>query len=194
MRRFSAYLSLLLALVFLPFPAGTENPARKLTLMIYMCGSNLESLYGSASADYLEMTRAAVGPDVSVLVMMGGTSGWRMGLSADGTAVMEIGRRGGRMVKSLEKMNMGDGGTLSAFLRFGREYAPAEEYALILWDHGGGPLDGICWDEQYGADHLSVRELTDALDACGFREKRLGWIGFDACLMSSMEVASALSP
>ena len=35
---------------------GGEN--RKLTLMVYLCGSNLESAYGSASADIEEMLAA----------------------------------------------------------------------------------------------------------------------------------------
>ena len=40
----------LLALMLLPLPAGAGSRAesrRKLTVMIYMCGSNLESAYGS---------------------------------------------------------------------------------------------------------------------------------------------------
>ena len=197
MRRMKAVFPLfiyLLVLVFFPAFSVSDAMPRKLTLMVYMCGSNLESQYGSASADYLEMTSVPLDPDVTVLVMMGGTSGWHLELGADSFAVMEISHRGARKVRSLEKMNMGDGETLASFLRFGMDYAPAEEYALILWDHGGGPLDGLCWDEQYAADHLSLPELAGALNTCGLKDRRLGWIGFDACLMSSMEVAFAMSP
>ena len=187
--------ALLMALALFSFGhASGETAPRKLTLMVYMCGSNLESQYGSATADYQEMVRAGVDPEVSVLVMMGGSTQWQMDMDASSTAVMEIGSRGSRKVRTAEKMNMGDGDTLSAFLRFGMEYAPAEEYALILWDHGGGPLDGLCWDEQYGADHLSLRELKEALQANGFEDRKLSWIGFDACLMSSLEVAHAMAP
>ena len=197
-------ISILLALLCL-FTAGfsvsgaageTASGAagRDLTLMVYMCGSNLESLYGSASDDYQEMLRAEMDPNVSVLVMMGGTSSWRIGLDAERSAVMEIGTRGARQVRESEKMNMGDPDSLAGFLRFAQEKYPAEEYALILWDHGGGPLDGLCWDEQYSADHLSLAELTGALREAGFDGKKLRWIGFDACLMSSAEVASAVAP
>ena len=167
---------------------------RDLTLMVYMCGSNLESQYGSASADWQEMLRAGLDPNVSVLVMMGGTSSWRIGLDAERSSVMEIGSRGSRMVRESEKMNMGDPASLAGFLRYAQEMYPAKEYALILWDHGGGPLDGLCWDEQYSADHLSMAELTEALRETGFDRRKLRWIGFDACLMGSAEVASAMAP
>ena len=63
---------LILALLCFPASAGTLR-SRKLTLMIYMCGSNRESVYGSATADIQEMLAARVDPrDVSVLVMAGG--------------------------------------------------------------------------------------------------------------------------
>lgn len=187
-------LAMLLSVLLIPLPVRGENAARTKTLMIYMCGSNLESLYGSASADYMEIKGSGIDENVRVLIMMGGTAAWRMGLSSESTSIMEISRRGDRRVKAMEKMNMGDPETLSVFLSFCMDFAPADEYDLILWDHGGGPLDGLCWDEQYGADHLSLRELTQVLDNCGIAENKLGWIGFDACLMSSMEVGFALSP
>ena len=87
--------ALLMALALFSFGhASGETAPRKLTLMVYMCGSNLESQYGSATADYQEMVRAGVDPEVSVLVMMGGSTQWQMDMDASSTAVMEIGSRG----------------------------------------------------------------------------------------------------
>lgn len=195
----SGLLTLAALILLLPLFRGSgraESMRRRLTLMVYMCGSNLESQYGSASADYLEMTEAGVEADVSVLVMMGGSSDWKIAVDAEKTVTMEIGSRGVRRVREEEKKNMGSGDTLADLLRYGRERCPADQYALILWDHGGGPLDGLCWDEQYNADHLSLKELTGALRDAGFsgEENRLAWIGFDACLMSSVEVGATLAP
>ena len=54
----------LLLVVFLAASGSVASAAagdlegRQLTLMIYMCGSNLESQYGSASADIMEMLNA----------------------------------------------------------------------------------------------------------------------------------------
>ncbi|MCR4876908.1 MAG: hypothetical protein K5922_07030 [Clostridiales bacterium] len=173
-------------------PAAAETPQREITVMVYMCGSNLESSYGSASGDLLEMME--VQRDLkasSVLVMTGGTRKWAMGYPADMIQVREIGRN--VKIWESEAQNMGARETLRQFLRLGIEKFPAKEYALILWDHGGGPLDGVCWDELFSMDGLSLEELCGALEEARL-PKKLSWIGFDACLMGSAEVACALAP
>lgn len=65
---------------------------------------------------------------------------------------------------------------------------------MILWDHGGGPLGGVCYDELYGSDSLTITDLIAAMQNSPFAEAPLEWIGFDACLMASVENASALAP
>ena len=188
----------LLTLLLLLFTAGltahAQSDSRKQTLMIYMCGSNLESSYGSASEDIQEMISAGLPTrDVTILLMTGGSASWSQGFSADETLISELGPRGTRVVWRSGTMNMGSPDTLTELLRFGMTQYPAQEYSLILWDHGGGPLEGVCWDELHGMDHLSLAELTVALDSAQLPQK-LAWVGFDACLMSSLEVAQALSP
>ena len=42
--------------------------------------------------------------------------------------------------------------------------------------------------------HLSIEELENALDASPFKDEKLEWLGFDACLMSSVEVAACIAP
>ena len=170
---------------------------RKLTLMVYMCGSNLESSYGSASADIREMMDAGVSfRDVSVLVMTGGSHSRDSAgfFSEEATDIYEIGPGRVRRVQRWERpLNMGDRETLEKMIRFGMDSYPAEKYALILWDHGGGPLEGVCWDETHEMDHLSLGEIAGALENT-LAGQRLSWIGFDACLMGSLEVASRLAP
>ena len=51
---FPVILAVLMLIVLLPLRALGEG-GKKLTLMVYMCGSNLESGYGSATADIQEM-------------------------------------------------------------------------------------------------------------------------------------------
>ena len=182
-----------LLMVCFCLPSGAET-TRKQTLMIYMCGSNLESSYGSASADISEMLEAGLtGRDVTILVMTGGTTSWSQGYDATQTQISELGPRGMRVVWRDDAMNMGDPATLTQLLTFGQEKYPAQAYSLILWDHGGGPLEGVCWDELHGMDHLSLEEMTGAIAAAGL-EQKLSWIGFDACLMSTLEVAHAVAP
>ena len=166
-----------------------------LTLMVYMCGSNLESGSGAASADLMEM--ASSGYDfkrMNVLVMTGGTEYWTLGLPTDSLCIYMPGRGTLRMMEAYEGESMGTPGPLAQLLNYGYAQYPAKRYALILWDHGGGPLRGVCMDEQYDSDTLSMEELCAALSASPAAEEKLEWIGFDACLMGSAEVASLMAP
>ena len=191
------FLFLLPALALPGFRAGRADSVRGITILVYMCGSNLESLYGSATADLEEMTRAGINDqEVSLLVMMGGSSSasWAGESGSQETVICEIGRRGRRILERCGRRNMGDPQTLSDFLIYGTENRPADQYAVILWDHGGGPLEGVCWDELFGSDHLTLDEVTEALNQSPFAEKKLSWIGFDACLMSTLEIAAKVAP
>ncbi len=189
----AALLAVLLA-ALLPMPEA-EAAGKELTLMVYMCGSNLESRNAAASADLMEM--ATSGCDVkkvNVLVMTGGTESWALNLPTDALCVYMPGRGTLRMLYAFEPMSMGSSDALTALLAYGYENYPADRYALILWDHGGGPMNGVCWDEQYGSDHLTMDELYAALAASPAASQGLEWIGFDACLMASAEVAALMAP
>ena len=195
-RLFRRVLAFAMAMAILPMgiPARGEG-RRKLTLMIYMCGSNLESTYNLASSDIQEMLRARGAQDaVSVLLMTGGTQRWSLGgLNPRECQILELKRRAMGRVWRSEAQNMGSSETLTQLLQYGKAHYPSEEYALILWDHGGGPLEGLCWDELFSPDNLTLEELTRGIEDAALGQK-LSWIGFDACLMGSLEVAGALEP
>ena len=178
------------------FRAEAEAAAEKpLTLMVYMCGSNLESEGASASLDLKEMEDAGFNQkQLNVLVLTGGSARWHNGQTPEGTALIEVGNHKSRLLTvSSPEASMGVPGTLTWLIRFARERYPARQYALIIWDHGAGPLGGVCLDENYAPDRLTLDELSQALEAAEVTD-RLSWIGFDACLMSTVEVASFLSP
>ncbi len=167
----------------------------KITVMVYMCGSNLESDNGAATADITEMLKSRFDPEqVNVIVMTGGSTRWWGGFPTDVTSVYEVTGNRPKQVLADELLNMGEAGTLSTFLNYGYEQYPADSYALVLWDHGGGPLGGVCWDSLAASDCLSMLELQEALDASPFAQEPLEWIGFDACLMSSVETAYMMAP
>ena len=189
-------LILLLAAAFLAAvpQAGAASSDKALTLMVYICGSNLESEAGAATEDIREMLNAGVDTDrVNVLLMTGGSQYWA---TNQDPAYLLISRLNGRNIET-ERVesarSMGDPETLTRFISYGVKNHPAQNYALILWDHGGGPLLGVCVDELEQGDALGLDELTRALDAAPL-PKKLSWIGFDACLMGSAEVALAMSP
>lgn len=96
------------------------------------------------------------------------------------------------------ELNMGDGTTLTYFIENAVEYAPAEHYMLVIWDHGGGWW-GVCWDDSSPLpedpdsgrfDRLTTEEVSAAILAAGFGpDKKLDIIGYDACLNGMIELA-----
>lgn len=192
--------SLVFALLLLLAPGfvGRAESRRKLTIMVYMCGSNLESQGGAASADLREMTEALRSEDVGILVLTGGSEKWSNGIESDGISINRIGLRNGAaaraVVDRLAPASMGDPDTLAYFLDYAVSRLPAEKYGLILWDHGNGPMEGMCIDELFQPDVLTVEELSDALAKSAFSRDKLEWIGFDACLMESVEIALQVAP
>ena len=177
------------------FPTDEEQSAtpREYTVMIYMIGSNLESRNGAASADLREIEASGIDYENSnVIVFTGGSRRWVSNVPGDCNNVLDMSLpEGARVVARTGGIaDMGDPGTLSAFLNYTVEHYPANHYALIFWDHGGGPLYGYGADELWGNDSLLLSEIQTALDATVFAERKLDWAGFDACLMGSLEVAS----
>ena len=116
---------------------------RKLTLMVYMCGSNLESEYGSASADIREMESSGFAKDdITVLVMMGGSKAWQINPDSDETVIMEIAPGRHRIVWRSGQLNMGDQETLTQLLDFGKNQYPADDYVGSRRRAPGGRLLG----------------------------------------------------
>jgi hypothetical protein len=92
------------------------------------------------------------------------------------------------------EVNMADGNNLTEFIVAAAHFAPADNYVLILWNHGSG-LWGVCWDDSSTTpddrtDRLTVDELANAIRAAEEEaDIMLDMIVFDACLMSMVEVA-----
>ena len=173
------------------------NPNAKLTLMVYMCGSDLESKGGAASRDLVEMANSGFNSDdVNLVILTGGAKQWAIDFIPNGEASMFLLKNDSLF--TLERFgseySMGDPNLLYSFMEMSYDTFPAEKYALVLWDHGGGSLMGVCVDEVHDGDLLGMGELAAALRAATESRDKLEWIGFDACLMASAEVANMLRP
>ena len=161
------------------------------TIMVYLCGSDLESSGGLASLNLEEMCSAVLPEDVNVLVETGGSSAWYWdGIETDVLGRYQVVDGSLEEAETAELASMGDPSTLTDFIQWGMDNYPSEHYGLILWDHGGGNADGVCYDELYDGDNLTLPELGSALNDTGVT---LDFIGFDACLMASFETAKAIS-
>jgi len=92
------------------------------------------------------------------------------------------------------EINMADGSNLTEFIVASAYFAPADNYVLVVWNHGGGWW-GVCWDDSTilpdnRTDRLTVDELANAISAAEEEaDIMLDMIVFDACLMSMVEVA-----
>ena len=171
--------------------AESQSPQ---TVMIYMVGSDLESDGGIATKDMAEIANAG-GNAVRILLYAGGAEHWQSDMPRGRDGVFELVNSEWKLIDSPQARNMGDPGTLTDFLTFGYERYNAQSYALILWNHGSGPMVGYGRDEMHGGDPLSLPELRTALLNSPFSEEnKLEWVGFDACLMGSIETAKLMSP
>jgi len=91
-------------------------------------------------------------------------------------------------LQELDSVNSGNGQILSHFIRFAEQRYPAERYALILWDHGGGwrTLNKGIGEDSQDQDLIEIPELATALSQAGVH---FSLIGIDACRMATIEVA-----
>ena len=163
------------------------------TIMMYVCGSDLESENGFASSDIDEILSVSGQPDdVNIILETGGSSSWKnSNISASNLGRFHI--ENGALVKdtTVSKASMGKSSTLTSFLNWGLSTYPAQKTGVIFWNHGGG-IDGVCSDENYNGDTLTSSEtsaaFTSAFNTNGITGK-LEFVGYDACLMQLQDVA-----
>ena len=160
------------------------------TLMVYMCGSNLETDDGFATDDIEEMLDSQLAEEVNLLIYTGGTEDWSDERIGDGkNQIFKVENKDLTLLKEeTNKGYMSDPEALEYFIDYSKRHYPADKYALIMWDHGGGAIDGFGYDENNPdeSDTLTLPEIKEALKNV---DEKLEFIGFDACLMSNFELA-----
>ena len=170
-----------------------SGPSDDYTIMIYMCGADLESSNGLATGDLTEIFNVTGQPDgVNIIVETGGASSWKKyNISANYLTRYHVENQG--LVKDSQetKASMGLQSTFQSFLEWGMTEYPAKKTGVIMWNHGGA-LDGCCFDENFSDDPITNSEAKAAY-AAAFnnvgRTENLEWIGYDACLMAVQDVA-----
>jgi len=186
----------------------------KLTIMVYGDGDNDLETY--LLDDIAEMKSGVTG-DVNLIVLVDRAEGHtgrsdvldgnfedtRLYRISSGAATRISGESyfPGITINSSIEMNMGDASTLCDFIDYCKEYYSADKYMLVLWNHGGGSRSlagneqkidaekSICEDETSG-DLLYTAEISDELSSA----QSVDILGFDACLMGSIEVAYQYRP
>jgi len=166
------------------------------TIFVYICGTDLESKEGSATLDLEEMVNATSSNDYKFIVQTGGTTEWQNDyINPDKIQRFIIQDGDISLVDEKDDANMGDSETLSDFLVWGVQEYPADNMGVILWNHGGGSVYGVCFDETEDSDSLTSKEIDTALTVVyPYMTEKFEFIGFDACLMSAIETANILVP
>ncbi|MBO4767247.1 MAG: peptidase C11 [Lachnospiraceae bacterium] len=168
------------------------NSKDVVTILVYMCGTDLESKHGMATNDLQEMAKANLGSNVNIIVYTGGCSKWKTSAISNSVNQIYQVKSGGLQClnENAGKGAMTDPSTLASFIKYGVSSFPADRYELILWDHGGGSVSGYGYDEKNkNSGSMNLAGLNSALKSAG---TKFDFIGFDACLMATAETALML--
>jgi len=162
----------------------------------YLCGSDLESENGFASVDLSEMMEVELPDNVQVVIQTGGAYGWDNDfVTANQTCRFLYSGGGLETIEEIPLQNMGEQETLREFLDFCNSEYPADRQAVIIWNHGGGSISGVAFDEVFDWDSLSITDVFGAIyQVFGDSEQDppLEFVGFDACLMATIDTAYAM--
>ncbi len=222
---------LLFALIWMQsLPVSAEETASEemadWTVMIYFCGSDLESLHGMATYNLKEM--AGIHPEitieeflnqkhgtnypvqdpyhnhVNVVFQTGGCKEWHakkdLGIDISSDALQrwsfqpvakDSDESPFTLMEEVPLASMSEPETLADFIQWSARTCPAQKYALVLWDHGGGGAKGIFIDELFDKDMMYLDELDQALAGGGVHFET---VIMDACMMSCLEAAQAVAP
>lgn len=159
----------------------------------YLCGSDLESNGGFATNDLSELMEVELPENVNVVIETGGSAVWQNDMmDADKLQRWLYNSEGLQLVDEQPSASMGEAQTLADFLSFAKENYPAEKTAVVFWNHGGGSVTGAAFDEIYGYDSLTLDEMYQAFSSVwnpSMEKQPLELIGFDTCLMATVDVA-----
>jgi hypothetical protein len=162
------------------------------SIFLYLCGTDLETEAGLATDNLLELLDVELTDSVNFVIQTGGTEEWwNEVIDPDYVQRWELEDNDLYLVDEQRLTSMGDPKTLSDFLRWGAENYPAEKYMLVFWNHGGGSVAGVEFDELFKMDSLTLDELAEAFASAGVHFEL---VGFDTCLMATLETAATLAP
>lgn len=167
------------------------------TIMVYLCGTDLESRSKMATSDLQEMAAADISENVNLIVYTGGCTNWNNRIVSSKTnQIYQIKTVKGQTGLVTLRDNVGalpmtDPSTLTSFIKFCAENFPANRNELILWDHGSGSVAGYGYDEKFkNSGSMSLSGINKALKDAGVT---FDFVGFDACLMATAENALMLN-
>jgi hypothetical protein len=168
------------------------------TFLVYMAAANDLNPY--ALLDLQEMMQVGSNANINVIVYLtlhqDGQQKYTVKLYIEKGSIVQI---GDQMVR-----DSGDVVTLQEALQWACVDYPSDHVAVVLWNHGSGPLNrsmmmnpkGVCYDfdtDNYLTDRDCLQAFSWARDNLRGGQK-FDIIAFDACLLGSIEMAYTLAP
>lgn len=189
-------ISMLLAYSQLGFAQTT--PMKEWTFLVYINADN--NLYPFASLNMAQMEKVGSSAGVNVVVQLDpepkNMPTTRYFITQNPKPVQ--GKITSKVLENLPETDMGNPQTLADFLVWGVKNFPAKKYAVIVWNHGNG-WQGISYDDN-PRTYLTMPMLRKGLEVmnAAVAQQRgvsrlttpaIDILNFDACLMSTLEVA-----
>ncbi|QEH32938.1 hypothetical protein OJF2_14280 [Aquisphaera giovannonii] len=182
-------------------PSGARD---SWTILVYMSVGDLED-EAARNVNEMELAASFLPADVHIAVLYDqSAAGKKFATGAGAQAAWgDTGRAiirgdldrdviGTTFDRTIGEQNTGTSAALVSFITWATQVAPADRYALVLWDHGNG-FRGFNRDnlDNAGSDNLTTAELASALSSTSafFRPSVLA---FDECLMAMAEVGYSL--
>ena len=165
----------------------TPAEGDSVTVMVYMCGTDLESKYGMATKDLNEMLAATYSDKVNVIVETGGCTKWQNNKVSNATNQIHRINKDGMtlLVDNFGTESMTEPTNLTKFINYCTTNYKADRNILVFWDHGGGSVTGYGYDEKNpNSPSMTLARINSALANAGCK---FDFIGFDACLMATLE-------
>lgn len=167
-----------------------QKEIKNTTILIYMVGSDLESLQGRATNDLKEIINAPKSENLNVIIFAGGTKSWRNEWMINNkNCILEVGENELKQLDNPNENQITYSDTLTQFINFGKDNYPADRYVLDFWDHGDGTLGGFGRDELNNNRTMRLNDIRNGISNSGVH---FDVILFDACLMGTFETAYAL--
>lgn len=163
------------------------NGKDTVTIMVYVCGTDLESRSGMATQDLTEMTKAKLSDNVNLIVLTGGCKQWKNNIISNRVNQIYQVKDGGLycLEKDYGTKAMTDPSNITDFIKYCTKNYPANRNMFIFWDHGGGSISGYGYDEKnQGSGSMNLAGINSAFKNAG---AKFDFVGFDTCLMATLE-------
>lgn len=170
--------------------ADNEVDAQSFTLMVYMCGSDLESKRAYATNSINQILDSKAGNNLQIVIETGGAKSWKNAtVKNDALYRYEVNNKELKLIGEAGNNPITDANQLSDFIKFAAKEKPADRYGFVFWNHGGGTIGGYGEDKLFDSQSMDINAIKKGFEDAGIH---FDFIGFDCCLMSTVEIANAL--